>query len=189
VIASALPVYAKKAIDTEGRTIILHDDGTWEVEAKTVFPMVEIPSEKALYSMIKYDRDDAILKLYLDYYEGVDLKNTISVIYHYCFLKPNTEEFYLWRIRGIVHSEQYGKVFMITIGPYENEIVSNLVFYWDVAQSMEDNGNFLEALKYYELLKEYFIGTNGKYKYNVLISSLDQINTKIFKMKLLLSKQ
>jgi hypothetical protein len=184
-----LPAFANKAVDTEGRTIILHDDGSWEVEANNITYDVQLPDEKDLYKMIKYDRDDALLELYLEKYEGVDLKNTISVIYHFCFLKPNTEEFDIWRLKGIAYSQQYGKIFMITVGPYENEFVSNLVFYWDFAQSMERQGNIAEALRYYELLRGFVIATEGKYSYNVIDSSLDQLDTKIFKMKLLLSKQ
>jgi hypothetical protein len=54
---------------------------------------------------------------------------------------------------------------------------------------MERQGNIAEALRYYELLRGFVIATEGKYSYNVIDSSLDQLDTKIFKMKLLLSKQ
>jgi len=188
-ICFQMQIFANKAIDVEGKIVLLHENGTWAYEERTAVPVVQVPSEKDLYNMIKYDNDDVLLELYLDHYEGDDLKNTISVIYHYCFLKPDTEEFDLWVLKGIAYTAKLGSVFMITVGPFERDFVSNLFFYWNFAESMERKGRYSEALQYYEALKIRILETDGKYTYSVIDSSLDQVTTKIFKMNLLLSKQ
>lgn len=182
------------AIREDGRTVILKDNNTWELEPRSTEISDEIPPEQTLF---RYAMQENLYEHYLEIYEGDNLRNTIIVCYNIINGNNTTRMFSMeketlkkYLLKGIQYTLEYSKIFVLPHASwgsfYYNLEISNLMFFWEYANILEDEQNYIEALQYYSQLKDLFIQTGEKFQYDFTDSnSCEEIDAKIYKMKLL----
>lgn len=183
------------AIREDGRNIKLNSDYTWELVQLPKIKSNTIPSEPQLF---KYAIEGELYQHYLDNYEGIDLKNTIAVYYNLAFSEYrnfSSDETELKRllVKGIQYTLEYGKIFVMPLrimtGDLSyNQNVSNLMFFWQYAEILEEEGRNEEALTFYQQLKDLHVRTGEQYTFGILYGeqSLEKIESKIYKINYLL---
>lgn len=179
------------AITEEGTIVTLKSDGTWEkniIENKQ--EDFEVLDEKNLFNLVLKERDLDLCRHYLEHYEGVDLRNTIIVLFNKVMcLTMSTARPPLYRevlLKGIQYTYQYEKIFMLPWGA-QKEMVSNLYFFWELANTLENDEQYEEALSFYNELKEIYveIGMSHPYAWIFGENNIEEIDGKIYKMKYL----
>ena len=84
---------------------------------------------------------------------------------------------------------EYGKIFTIPARGAGVLWMSNLAFFWEMGELLEKKELYVEAIDYFEKLRELYVSTGEKYKFTVLEeNSLETIDGKIYKIKYLLSQ-
>ncbi len=186
---------ALTAFTEEGVTVTLHRDGTWEKKVVEIkHKDIGVPTERNLFSLVIRERNAELYDHYLEHYEGVNLRNTIIVLFNkimtmtMSMARPPAYKEAL--LKGVQYTYQYGVVFMLPWGA-QNEMVSNLYFFWELANRFEDDKKYEEALSFYEKLKDIFVETGEMYPYDCMFgeNSLEEIEGKIYKMNFLMSLQ
>lgn len=182
------------AIREDGRTVILKDNNTWELEPRSTKISVEIPPEQTLF---RYAMQENLYEHYLEIYEGDNLRNTIIIYYNIINGNNTTRMFSMeietlktYLLKGIQYTLEYSRIFVLPHADwgnlYYNLEISNLMFFWEYANILEDEKNYLEALRYYSQLKDLYIQSGEKFQYDFTDSnSCEEIDAKIYKMKLL----
>lgn len=180
------------AVREDGRTVILNtENNTWTLKPLPAVSMADIPAESVLF---KYAVKENLFKHYLERYEGIDLKNTISSFQNLqqfgnAFNEISDEERVEYILKGIQYTMEYGKIFTIPARGAGVLWMSNLAFFWEMGELLEKKELYVEAIDYFEKLRELYVSTGEKYKFTVLEeNSLETIDGKIYKIKYLLSQ-
>ena len=199
VVLCSMTLAAKSyfAIREDGKKIILNDmNMTWSLAEKDSGDMsvLVVPSEPTLYSYALREGWE-MCEFYLECYEGVDIENTIDILFEYHFDSPSyihvnyTEKIgKLQReclIKGIQYTYNYGVIKTVGKGLFD---ISSLYFFWEYAELLEREDDYKGALYWYQELEKLYIAKNKKCNYSFLNNSLEEIQSKIFAIQLKLSK-
>lgn len=187
------PIYATIAITDDGRIAILNNDFSWKYKDAQNIPTVPIPIDEAsLYKICIREKRTELFEQYLNYYEGDDLRNTISLLYFYSedfpssyYLSDSDYDKYVDTLKkGILYTEKYGKIFQIK---YSNGVsmYSNLYFFWKLANLFESNKDYIAALNLFQKLEKYFTETKEQFVFSFTDNTLDVIQGKIYLVNLL----
>jgi hypothetical protein len=192
ICCSGLYAESVLAFAENGKTVLLHEDGTWvEKQRSQTSDTESVPSEPILFKYATTQNDDVLYEQYMQYYGGKDPKNSQIILYHQLFANTykTSEETNLKYLSAISYVYEYGKIFQIpaTYGASVS-LVSNLFFFWNYAQILEDEKKYSEAVDYLTQLKTLFINSESKYKFNIFHeNTTETIDMYIYTLKLKIS--
>ena len=187
----ALTAKSYFAIREDGKKIILDDKTmTWELEQSEPVDVssISVPSEPDLYSYVLIENAEEMCEFYIENYEGIDVINTINVLYLYMEDTYDTELEKSLAMKGIQYTYNYD-IFNLN-SSYRNGAIryetplSSLYFFWEYAQLLEKDKNYEEAAYWYQELARLYAEKKGGYAYSRLSNSLEEIQAKALLMNL-----
>lgn len=193
-ISISAPIFSIPGIANNGRRVELNDDYTWAYSEPEAKPKNQnVLEEPKLFSLAIREDKAILFDQYLEYYDSLNMNNTISIIYFYAnslnnyglpFIAQDQDYIELLQ-KGILYTERYAKIFQIINPVSKYSRISNLWFFWEYANILEYTKKYTEALEMYSKLEKYYMETNQQFSYDIIDEGLETIQGKIYLLNLL----